>query len=222
MTLQDAMRMIQPQSAYAEALAGAELVDLQGWGSSDSPVFAEVFKQVRPQTVIEVGTWKGRSAIHMAEVARSLELDTTIVCVDTWLGGLDHLVSDEWRRELRMTRGFPQVYAVFLANVLHSGLADRIIPFPQTSTTAAAFLLRCGVKVDLLHIDASHEEADVLADCRAWWKVLRGGGVIIGDDYAKAWPGVVQAAHVFEREVGVKLQVGGPPPFQKWVMQKPA
>lgn len=221
MSLGDAMRLIHPRSPYADRVAEPGLVDLQGWGGSDSPVFVEVFRQLRPRTVVEVGAWKGRSAVHMAELARSLELDTMIVCVDTWLGGLDHLLSDDWRPELRTTNGMPNIYAVFLANVVQRGLTDRIIPFAQTSTTAAAFLLRCGVQVDVLHIDASHEEADVLADCRAWWKVLRGGGVMIGDDYTPAWPGVVNAANAFAREVGGRLQVGGAAPFQKWVVQKP-
>ena len=223
MTLEDAMRLIHPHSPYARVGADPDLLDLQGWGSSDSPVFAEVFRQIRPRTVVEVGAWKGRSAVRMAEAARALGLETTIVCVDTWLGGLDHLLSDEWRAQLRMADGIPRLYSVFLANVVHSGLAERIIPFAQTSTTAAAFLLRCGVEVDVLHIDASHEEADVLADARAWWKILRKGGVMIGDDYhPTAWPGVVNAAHVFAGETGCRLQGGGPPPFQKWVVQKPA
>ncbi len=222
MTLQDAMRLIHPQSPYAGVPDDLLLTDLQGWGSSDSPVFAEVFRQLRPRTVVEVGTWKGRSAVHMAELARSLDLEVFIVCVDTWLGGLDHLLLDEWRGQLRMSEGMPGIYKVFLANIVRAGLTERIVPFAQTSTTAAAFLLRCGVQVDLLHIDASHEEVDVLADCRAWWKLLRPGGVMIGDDYnAAVWPGVVNAAHGFAREMGCPLQVGGPPPYQKWVLQKP-
>ncbi|MEO8715694.1 MAG: class I SAM-dependent methyltransferase [Acetobacteraceae bacterium] len=222
MTLGEAMHLIHPVSPYAGMAADPALLDLQGWESSDSPAFAEVFRQLRPRAIIEVGVWKGRSAVHMAELARSLELDTIIVCVDTWLGGLDHLLSEEWRGQLRMTNGRPRLYAVFAANVVHHGLTERIIPFAQTSTTAAAFLLRCGVEVDLLHIDASHEEADVLADCRAWWKVLRKGGVLIGDDYTQAWPAVVNAAHAFADETGCTLQVGGVAPFQKWVVQKPA
>jgi hypothetical protein len=32
---------------------------------------------------------------------------------------------------------------------------------------------------------------------------------------------VVNAAHAFAREVGGTLQIGGSPPFQKWVLQKP-
>lgn len=222
MTLQEAMRLLHPQSPYADVTPTPDLLDLQGWGGSDSPVFAEVFRQLRPSAVIEVGSWKGRSAVHMAAVSRSLGLETLIVCVDTWLGGLDHLLSDELRAMLRFSNGAPHLYAVFLANVVESGFADRILPFAQTSTTAAAFLLYHGVQVDVLHIDASHEEADVLADCRAWWKLLRPGGVAIGDDYTPAWPGVVNAANVFAREVGCKLQVGGTPPFQKWVIQKQA
>lgn len=222
MRLDEAMRIIHPRSPYDSVDVSPAVVDLQGWGGSDSPVFRDIMTLIRPTSIVEVGTWKGRSAIRMAEIARNLGLDALIVCVDTWLGSLHLLLSDEWRPQLRFRAGRPSIYDTFLANVMSCGFTERIIPFPQTSATAAAFLLRHGVQVDLVHIDASREEADVLSDCRVWWKLLRPGGMLMGDEYMQAWTGVVRAATVFSREVGVPLQVGGSPPHQKWLLQKQA
>lgn len=39
--------------------------DPAGWGS-DSPAFKTLIEQIKPAFIIEVGTWKGGSAIQMA------------------------------------------------------------------------------------------------------------------------------------------------------------
>ncbi len=42
-----------------------------GWNlGGDSPLFHELIEQVRPQTVIEVGTWLGGSAVTKAFLGR--------------------------------------------------------------------------------------------------------------------------------------------------------
>ena len=46
----------------------------------------KVIADVKPKLIVEVGTWKGASAIYMAKICRKLELNTEIVCIDTWLG----------------------------------------------------------------------------------------------------------------------------------------
>ncbi len=48
--------------------------------------------------------------------------------------------------------------------------------------------------VDLLYIDSSHERQATVAEVRAWWPVLRGGGAIVFDDYTHPdFPGVRDA-----------------------------
>ena len=42
--------------------------DLQGWGSRHR-IFEQVICEEKPQLVIEVGTWKGASLVHMAKLA---------------------------------------------------------------------------------------------------------------------------------------------------------
>ena len=62
--------------------------ELTGWGG-ESPAFAELVRQVRPRLILEVGTWKGASAVSMAKAATSEGLPTKILCIDTWLGALE-------------------------------------------------------------------------------------------------------------------------------------
>src|SRR5262249_38309328 len=67
------------KSPYEDFSVHAHPDDLQGWGGSD-PVLVGAIQLLRPARVCEVGSWKGRSAINMASIARDLHIDTEIVC----------------------------------------------------------------------------------------------------------------------------------------------
>jgi len=162
----------------------AHPADVRGWGS-DAPIFAELIGRIAPRLIIEVGTWKGASAIHMADTCKRIGMPATIVCIDTWLGAVefwDDQQDDERYQSLRLRHGYPRVYYTFLANVVRAGHQDTIIPFPTTSLIGARWLAKRQVQADLIYLDASHDEDDVLADMRAYWPLLRPGGVLFGDD----------------------------------------
>lgn len=176
--------------------------DLQGWGSHH-PVFREAIASLRPKVIVEVGTWKGASAIHMADLVQELGLETVIICVDTWLGSPEHYLAREpgWRESLLLRNGYPRLYFTFLGNVVRSGHAGRIVPLASTSENAALILKEKGVEADLVYIDAAHEEEPAYRDFRLYWDLLSPEGLMIGDDYM-SWEGVTRAAHRFavERE----------------------
>lgn len=194
--------------------------DVQGWGSDD-PIFAELVRQVRPQAILEVGTWKGASAIEMARSLVETGLDfTPIVCVDTWLGAREMIgvPSEDPQRGLRRRNGYPELYRTFLRNVCARGHHHRVVPFPQTSRIALRWLLDAGVRFDLVYIDASHDAPDVFEDCRDAWKLLRGpGSVMFGDDYDPThWPGVIEAVDRWSYSAQVEPEIRG----RFWVATK--
>ncbi len=191
--------------------------DLQGWAGTD-PLLRRAVEVTRPGLVIEVGTWKGQSAVFMAEACRALGLDAAVLCIDTWLGSLEHLLDDRFRPLLGIRRGRPTLFEQFLANVRARGLEGWITPLPQTSITAARFLWHRGIRANLVYLDASHEEADVLADLEAYWPLLRPGGLLVGDDCIAAFPGVARACAAFARRNGLVPEVHG----VKFVLRKPA
>lgn len=176
--------------------------DLQGWGGHRE-YFKKHILDVRPELIIEVGTWKGRSAVTMADICRDdseLSNKTEIVCVDTWLGAPEFWNNhdDEKRyKSLRLANGYPQVYYQFLRNVIDSKHEHRITPFPQTSENAYTFLKGHGVKADLIYIDGAHEFNAVYRDIERYWELLRPGGIMIGDDYCDYWSGVRDAVNCF-------------------------
>lgn len=161
------------------------LPDLRGWNSTHD-VFRDLINRTDPATIIEVGTWKGASAIHMADICRSTLRHTHIYCVDTWLGAPEFwtTLADTPERDLHLHHGYPQVYYQFISNVIHGGHTRRITPIPNTSVTGAKILQHMGVQAELIYIDGSHEYEDVKADIRAYLPLLKPGGVMFGDDYS--------------------------------------
>ena len=211
--LRRALHATDPYSDFDPAPFPA---DVQGWGG-ESPAFKALITEVKPALVIEVGTWKGASAITMAEAARDAGLPTQVLCIDTWLGALEFWNDQndpERYLSLKLKHGYPSVYYQFLANVARRGLQDRITPFPQTSSTAALWLRMQGFGASLIYIDGSHEEEDVYSDLTDYWELLDSGGVLLGDDYS--WAGVRLAANRFAREVGGKIEHL----HDKWLVRK--
>lgn len=215
-----------PARVLAERIHGADVFagfspslpqDLQGW-NSDHPALRRLVAETRPETVIEVGVWKGASVAFLCGAMRDLGLPGAVVAVDTFLGSPEHWDrgNPEFFEALRTRHGMPGLYWQFLGNMAHLGLQDRVVPLPQTSENAAAILGRLGVRAGLVHIDAAHEYEPVLGDARRFWELLAPGGALVGDDFP--WPGVARAAREFAAEVGQELAVEGP----KWILRKPA
>jgi hypothetical protein len=163
--------------------------DITGWHGTGS-LFGNLIDKVKPNHIIEVGTWKGQSAITMAKHIQSTGLDCKITCVDTWLGALEFWkdLRETPERDLMLRHGYPQVYYQFLSNVIHSGAQNVILPMPLPSSIAWKAIDR---KAQLIYIDGSHEYEDVKADCLNFWNLLDDGGVMFGDDIN--WLGVERA-----------------------------
>jgi hypothetical protein len=204
-----------------EAFDPAEYeLDLYGWGS-EHPVFRKMIEAASPRLIVEVGTWKGASAIHMARCLKELGLHAQILCVDTWLGALEFWGDKEdplRYRALRLKHGYPTVYYQFLANVVKTGFQDTIVPFPETSEIAVRWLRKRGVSPELIYIDGSHEEEDVFRDLCGYWQILAPGGVLFGDDYDEYWPSVRSAVRRFSQVIGLSTDEED----GKWAFHKPA
>ena len=167
--------------------------DLQGW-ASEAPVFAEVIEKIKPKTIIEVGSWKGRSAVHMARLAsfNGDVKDLEVVCVDTWLGSVEHW-TDNIDFKNFMRNGRSRLYEQFLSNVIHNGLQNVITPFPIDSINAYEVCSKLGIVADLIYIDAGHDYTSVRIDLSNWAHILRPGGYLIGDDWFH--PPIKEAAY---------------------------
>lgn len=179
-------------------------MDLEGW-NSDHELFAKLVHQVKPEVIIEVGTWKGASACHMAELTR--DLGTKIYCVDTWLGDPDP------RFKYHINYEVGAAFRQFCFNVTKKGFADRIYPIPQTSAGAAPILMSHGIMAGLVYIDGDHSYEMCYQDMENYLPFVMDGGFLFGDDF-RDYPAVKMAVSRFAFENNKIVGTSGP----AWVL----
>jgi SAM-dependent methyltransferase len=157
-------------------------VDEQGW-SSTSPVFEEVIAELKPKLIVEVGSWKGCSAIFMAQTCLKYYDNFEIVCIDTFLGSVEHWTGDQSLLFKGIKNGRPAIYEQFLSNVIYYELEKYITPLPVDSVNGHEILKHHQVQADLIYIDAGHDYISVRVDLNNYTQDLRQGGYLLGDDW---------------------------------------
>lgn len=192
-------------------------LDVHGW-AKEHPLYNALIALLKPTQIIEVGTWMGFSAIHMANLARAVNPNVTVLCIDTWLGSVEPLWTDpKYREVMRFKNGFPGVYWQFMANVVLSSLTDNIFPLPVTANVGAELLKNHGVGADMVYMDAQHDEYSVYGDLVQYWDVVHENGCVFGNDYNLSWRGVIKAVNRFAADRGLMLLTFR----EKWCLPKP-
>lgn len=172
--------------------------------------FDEGIPLVKPDLYVEFGSWFGRSARYVANLAWGAGIqDPCVMCIDTWLGSVEH-----WRGRARkrlgteINHGYPNFYFNWLANMVNSPEApagkdyrDVVLPFPTTSANGARWLRQHGFKSSFIFVDGSHEYLDVYVDLVLAEGILPDeGGILVCDDCAHYFPGVERAIKKFMDE----------------------
>ena len=181
---------------FSEPCIDFSQCDFQGWGS-DHPYLAEAVSLTNAKLVIEVGVWKGLSVICLARAVRKEANGGVVLAIDTWLGSEEHWVNQDWHRSLKIRDGRPEMYKTFLANIFKAGVANSVLPIPMDSVNALRVLANHNISADVIHIDAGHDYSSVKLDLETAWPLLRGGGVLICDDYCDEWDEVKLAVDDF-------------------------
>ncbi|XP_028779801.1 uncharacterized protein LOC114736196 [Neltuma alba] len=186
---------------------------VKGWGSKGA-VFENLIRRVKPRTIIEVGTFLGASALHMAELTRRLGLQSQILCVDDFRGWAGFR---ERFKDIPMVNGDVMLYYQFMQNVVSSNATESIVPVPFSSGSALMKMCEMGVYGDLVEIDAGHDFYSAWSDINRGFRILRPGGVMFGHDYFTAADnrGVRRAVDLFAALNGKKVHIDG----QHWVIE---
>lgn len=152
--------------------------------------------------IVEIGSWKGKSAAFIAVEAINQDRGMSLTCVDTFKGSNER----EHRKDEDVKNG--TLLEAFRRNT--KPVSDMIETLAVSSLSAVDSF--DDESLDLIYLDASHEYGDVMDDLRGWWPKVKPGGFLIGDDYS--WADVAQAALDFSRETGIDLRTrGGPPAY---------
>lgn len=165
-------------------------------------IFAECIDRLKPSIIIEVGSFVGESAIHMARLIKERRMDCAILCIDTWLAGFDHFVGA--REKINMHFGRQDFFYKFMSNVVTNNFHDVIVPFAIDSLNGARVLKWLGLVPQFIYCDASHEEGDVIRDMHAYWDLIPSGGGMLCDDWSGHFPGVLADGQRFMEQTGLK------------------
>ena len=163
-------------------------LSIQGWMTESELQWLNTLA-TDMQSIVEVGSWKGRSTVALAAGCRG-----QVCAVDTWLGSPDELESTHAEAKTE------DIFGQFLDNT--SGVGS-IAPIRAFSLDAGADA-RIPETVDMVFIDAQHTADAVEDDIRAW--LPRTGKIICGHDFN--FPGVKEGIYRVFKPYQVKQGAG--------------
>jgi predicted O-methyltransferase YrrM len=192
---------------------GPRIESIQGWLDPNAGgVLYQFAAQNAPNgNVVELGSWKGRSTAWLAFGVMDRGKGS-VVAVDTWAG----TQTETLHAQLLERYGPDQLYEEFLGNLRGLGLEAQVEPW-RMDTLAAARRWDRGASIGVLHIDASHEYADVRADFEHWSPHVVPGGFIVFDD-VPSFPGPSRLVTELPRWYSYVAAS----PNQWWVRKNPA
>lgn len=147
------------------------------------------------RTIIEVGSWHGRSATAIVE---NMPENAILYCIDTWNGTPNEKSDTNTFHATADLLDGDYVYNHFMSNMFEYIQKGKVIPIRMHSEHAASLLKNKNVIADMIFIDAGHTYEDVKKDIISWMPLLRSNGILCGHDYhvdGVAWPGVHRAVH---------------------------
>jgi predicted O-methyltransferase YrrM len=117
---------------------------------------------------VEVGSYKGRSILYLAEALQARGARVDLYAVDTFNGD-----------EVKAGHVEGQILDEYLRNVYP--MRDHITTIIQPSVQASMSF--ADGSLGFVFIDAAHDYANVCADIKAWRPKVRKGGMLAGHDY---------------------------------------
>jgi len=154
------------------------------WFSHNIPMWDKLFNQhinVNKHVindVLEIGCYEGKASVYMAE--KWLQEGTNYDVVDTFGGSAVESGMQRHVDKLKENEDF--IYHNFVNNIsnhqevkwnIHRGISQVALPI----------LFGEGKMYDFIYIDASHQSDDTFVDAYYAHKMLKGGGVLIFDDF---------------------------------------
>jgi hypothetical protein len=166
-----------------------------GWGGLYYGIFSNVIKENHFKMCAEVGIGYG---LHAREV-----LDNTKVEKLYLIDPVKYYPNDLFPEDVVRYGGFEKL----LKNIyLHlSPYTDRYVHYRKESLTITNDDIPDG-SLDAVFIDGDHSYEAVKQDLTFWWKKLRVGGWLLGDDYESCCPDVPIAVNEFAQTNNLPLE----------------
>ena len=155
--------------------------DVKGFLSNkEAKKLQELFLKVHHLgSVLEIGTYCGKSALNFSEVAKGV--NGLIYTIDHHTGSEEHQRGEEYHdselfdERLKKFNTLPE----FLNNLKSKKMAKFIIPIIDKSQNASKFFSE---KISLLFIDGGHSFETALSDYNAWKDKICADGLLVIHD----------------------------------------
>jgi cephalosporin hydroxylase len=138
---------------------------------------------------VEVGAWFGKSTNYLASKIKESGKKINFVSIDTWKG-----TDDEQLHQTIVNSFSGDIFYEFIDNTVLSNNYGNFQLIKDTSKNAANCF--SNNSIDFIMIDAGHSYEAVLDDLNIWYKKIKPGGYISGDDFG-VFEGVGRAANEF-------------------------
>lgn len=138
----------------------------------------DLVSYLKPETIVELGTYKGTSFFSFAQAIKDQKLNTKLTGVDTWQGDIHTgFYTEEIYSQLKKI--LKTYYKNVDTSLLRMTFDEAVSKFPDNS-------------IDLLHIDGLHTYEGVKHDFETWKNKVKKDGVVIFHDI-----------YYFQRKFGV-------------------
>jgi hypothetical protein len=131
-----------------------------------------------PHTIVEVGSYKGRSTVVLGSVAKAVCPEAKVYAIDPHngnVGAMDQCIQSH-----------SPTLDVFNHNIEKAGLRDVVITVQSCSVDVV-----WEKPISFLFIDGLHDYPNVARDFWHFHKTVRSGGIVAFHDYAEYYPGVM-------------------------------
>jgi predicted O-methyltransferase YrrM len=164
------------------------------WRKRAWDIYEPVLKRVNVSWAQQPGDRIGRFASHILDShlpipVRYLEIGSfegsSVAFVHALLDGRAQITAIDPFEDYSEVAGQPMsdVYARFVANIDAVGASGVVRVLKGRSIDHLPKLIDAGEQFDLIFIDGSHANLDIMVDAALCWRLLSRGGLMIFDDY---------------------------------------
>lgn len=135
-------------------------------------LWTKILQNIAPETVTEIGVWKGAFAAHLLKHTNSIR---TYYMIDPW----QHL--PDWNKPANVEESaFSEIYQQAMEATAFARSKVKVLR-DQTKNAVRKIPDQC---VDFVYVDGDHTLRGITIDLLSIWPKVKPGGFIGGDDFS--------------------------------------
>ena len=175
---------------FSPVYEGSEMKDvirvtdgINGW-MNDSELTWLAEKACQSSTIIEVGTYQGRTTKLLSRVCEG-----KVYVIEPWFGNQYNSItcSWEWSEDAENSK------EIFYHNLKDEVASGKVEVLEMTSEEAIPVLKERGIIADMVFLDGDHSAPVIDHDIKEYLQFVRSGGVFCGHDAQNDFPDVLNA-----------------------------